>query len=72
MAGQTAGQALFASMVAAKHRREDQSEEIDKLRCLLAAARDKLAVYHAQHSGEYVGGMEYSELVRQIDVALRS
>ncbi len=66
----TTGAQFFEKLVDAKHRREDQSTEIDKLRLLLAKAREKLALYREAHGGEYVGGMEYSELKRQIDAAL--
>lgn len=36
----------------------------------LTNAREKLKLYRAQHSGEYIGGMEYTSLIRQIDAAL--
>lgn len=34
-------------------------------------AREKLALYRAAHSGEYLGGVEYTELMRRIDAVLR-
>lgn len=40
------------------------------LRRLLEAAGKKVALYRKQHSGEYVGGMEFNELMRQIHEAL--
>lgn len=43
-----------------------------QMRTLLRAAREKLALYRAQHSGEYVGGIEYTTLVREIDAVLSS
>jgi|GEM_PF-5159074 len=61
---------LFETLVKAKTIREDQTATINELRMLLAKARDKLALYRADHSGEYVGGTEYTELMRQIDAAL--
>lgn len=64
------GQEMFSRIVDAKHRREDQSAGISKLRFLLASAREKMELYRSAHSGEYLGGMEYSELKRQIDAAL--
>lgn len=41
-----------------------------QLRELLRLARAKLELYCAGHSGEYIGGMEYNELIRRIDAAL--
>ena len=43
---------------------------IVRLRAALALAKEKLELYRAQHSGEYVGGVEYSELMQQINAAL--
>lgn len=37
---------------------------------VLHAAREKLKLYRGQHSGEYVGGMEYTTLMELIDKAL--
>lgn len=34
---------------------------------LLNAAKEKLALYRAGHSGEYIGGREYSGLIRDIN-----
>ena len=39
-------------------------------RMALMQAREKLALYRQQHSGEYVGGMEYSSLLKLIDEAI--
>lgn len=36
----------------------------------LFAAKRKLELYREQHSGEYVGGMEYTALMKEIDIAL--
>lgn len=41
-----------------------------KLAEVLTQAREKLKLYRAVHSGEYLGGVEYSELMRRIDEAL--
>lgn len=41
-----------------------------KLIRLLEAAGKKVVLYRMQHSGEYVGGMEFNELMRQIHEAL--
>lgn len=46
-------------------------DEIERLRALLMLARDKLRHYRDAHGGEYVGGTEYSSLMRQIDEALK-
>jgi len=45
--------------------------ELAKLRKVLLAARDKLKLYRQAHSGEYVGGMEYTALMREIDEAIK-
>lgn len=37
---------------------------------LLIECRCKLQLYREQHSGEYVGGMEYTALRREIDKAI--
>jgi hypothetical protein len=42
----------------------------DDARGVLQAAKQKLMLYRAQHSGEYVGGMEYTQLMRMIDEVL--
>jgi len=40
---------------------------VDQLIYVLGLARGKLAAYRAAHSGEYVGGMEFSALDRLIE-----
>ncbi len=45
--------------------------ENERLRVTLKAAKEKLNLYRAQHSGEYIGGMEYTALIREIDECLR-
>ncbi len=42
----------------------------DAMRDILGAAKEKLGLYRAQHSGEYIGGMEYRMLIDAIDAAL--
>lgn len=54
-------QELYASLLS----------ENAQMRTLLRAAREKLALYRAQHSGQYVGGIEYTTLVREIDAILK-
>lgn len=44
--------------------------ENHRLRTALGHAREKLALYRQVHSGEYVGGVEYTALMREIDAAL--
>lgn len=60
-------------------RHTDDAHEIVRLRALsetraaaLEAARHKLTLYREQHSGEYIGGMEYTALLRMIDTALQA
>lgn len=48
----------------------DMQYQIAELKHILKDARAKLVCYRAEHSGEYVGGMEYSSLLRRIDEAL--
>lgn len=36
----------------------------------LKAAKEKLSLYRSEHSGEYIGGTEYSALIKQIDDAI--
>lgn len=38
----------------------------------LKAAREKLVLYRQAHSGEYIGGTEFTALIRQIDRAIGS
>lgn len=44
---------------------------IAEMEVALQCARKKLELYRAQHSGEYVGGVEYTHLMRVIDEALK-
>jgi hypothetical protein len=48
------------------------SARVDALKAVLLAAREKLTLYRAQHSGEYIGGVEYVMLMDMIDRALGS
>jgi len=48
------------------------AERINKLRTALGYAREKLALYRAEHDGSYVGGIEYAALLRLIDEALNA
>lgn len=41
-----------------------------ELRTLLMDCAEKLNLYRAQHSGEYIGGVEYTALQRRIVKAL--
>lgn len=42
------------------------TKQIDALRTALGYAREKLELYRAQHNGEYVGGIEYTALIRTL------
>src|SRR5690606_4937087 len=48
----------------------EAAAEIERLRAALAAAKTKLKLYRAQHSGEYIGGMEYGMLLDMINEVL--
>jgi hypothetical protein len=37
---------------------------------VLRNAREKLVLYRQAHSGEYIGGVEFTTLIRSIDAAL--
>lgn len=43
-----------------------------QLRQLLMDCADKLIRYREQHSGEYIGGVEYMELQKRIVAALEA
>lgn len=45
--------------------------KIKELEELLTLASEKLALYRANHSGEYVGGAEYQGLQNSIEKALK-
>jgi hypothetical protein len=42
------------------------------MRQVLLDCKEKLELYRAQHSGEYVGGVEFTRLMRKIDQALET
>ncbi len=41
------------------------------MKTALQAAKEKLQLYRAEHSGNYIGGIEYTDLIRMIDAALK-
>jgi hypothetical protein len=41
-----------------------------RLLSILSDAKDKLELYRKAHGGEYVGGVEYGELMRRMEEAL--
>ena len=43
---------------------------LQEARYTLTQAREKLTLYRAQHSGEYIGGLEYVMLIDRIDATL--
>lgn len=47
-----------------------QEEIIARMRSALINAKEKLGLYRCQHSGDYIGGIEYTQLIRMIDEAL--
>ena len=46
-----------------------KSRAID-MESVLLNAKEKLRLYREAHGGEYVGGVEYMELMRRVDAAL--
>lgn len=42
------------------------------MRQALLDCKEKLQLYRAQHSGAYIGGVEFIELMRRIDAALET
>lgn len=48
----------------------EKVKEADKLRIALCNASHKLVLYRKNHDGNYIGGMEYSQLMEQIEDAL--
>lgn len=52
------------------HRTEIAEAKIERLREVLISAKEKLALYRKAQGGEYLGGVEYRELMRRIDEAL--
>lgn len=53
-----------------EYERGEMARRINRLERALIAARDKLKLYRNEHSGEYVGGVEYTTLMEEINVAL--
>jgi len=51
---------------------EHCDERIGKLKAALQLSKEKLELYRAQHSGEYIGGIEFVRLMAMIDDALGS
>lgn len=63
---------LISGTVDWENARAERAEaRVDRLRTALSDARVKLELYRAQHSGEYVGGLEYGQLIKKIDDALK-
>lgn len=57
---------------ALRHQNVRLRAENQKLRAALFQAAEKLALYRGTHTGEHVGGVEYTELMRRINAALSS
>lgn len=45
--------------------------QLAEARKVLLWSRQKLELYRSEHSGQYIGGMEYTELIRYIDAAMK-
>lgn len=45
-------------------------DRIAHLEQMLRNAREKLVLYRQAHSGEYIGGVEFTTLINSIDAAL--
>ena len=59
-------------IAAAREKRLMESlQHVARLRGTLVAAQAKLQFYREQHSGEYVGGVEFHSLMQQIDEVLK-
>ena len=48
----------------------EDEKRIKQLEQMLRNAREKLLLYRKAHSGEYLGGVEFTTLIRSIDAAL--
>ena len=44
--------------------------KIQQMKTALEHAKTKLVLYRGDHSGEYVGGVEYTQLIKEIDEAI--
>lgn len=61
----------------AGHAVSDQSKisrlegDVAKMRAALQDARYKLQLYREAHGAQYLGGVEYGELMKRIDAVLR-
>ncbi len=51
---------------------DQQAAKIERLRASLEKATEKLQIFRSQTDGQYVGGMEYSALMKMIAEAIRS
>ena len=49
---------------------EEAANRIDRLGQTLRTAKNKLKCYRKEHGGNYVGGMEYTQLMKIIEEAL--
>lgn len=58
-----------AGLVLREHH-DKAKRRIVKLEGALRRAKQKLILYRAEHSGEYIGGTEYMNLMEIIDAAL--
>lgn len=56
----------------AKDMAEHCDQRIEKMKTTLRSAKEKLELYRAEHSGGYVGGVEFTQLMKMIDQSLDS
>lgn len=45
-------------------------KQVDNMSTVMREARHKLQLYRDEHSGVYVGGVEFTELMKRIDAVL--
>ena len=46
------------------------AHKVRQMKIALERAKEKLTLYREAHGGEYVGGVEYTQLIREIAEAL--
>lgn len=45
-------------------------QKVQQMKVALEHAKQKLSLYRDDHSGEYIGGVEYTQLIGEIDAAI--
>jgi len=59
------------SIASAMNQGTENGSRANRLKVALGYAREKLEFYRAEHSGAYVGGIEYTALIKMIDAAMQ-